>query len=55
MAHVIHFEVPVDDAERGGAALTSKMPIPGVGYMASCRDTEGNAFDVCEDDRTAQP
>ena len=37
----------------GGSAITPKMPIPGVGYMAYCRDTEGNAFGVYEDDPTA--
>jgi predicted enzyme related to lactoylglutathione lyase len=37
----------------GGAALTPKVPIPGVGYMAYCRDTEGNAIGVYEDDPTA--
>ena len=48
----------VDDAirrieEAGGSALTPKMPIPGVGYMAYCRDTEGNSFGVYEDDPSA--
>ena len=37
----------------GGAAITQKMPIPGVGYMAYCRDTEGNALGVYEDDPSA--
>ena len=37
----------------GGAAITRKMPIPGVGYMAYCRDTEGNALGVYEDDPSA--
>lgn len=37
----------------GGAALTQKMPIPGVGYMAYCTDTEGNTFGVYQDDPSA--
>jgi hypothetical protein len=37
----------------GGEALTQKMPIPGVGYTAYCRDTEGNTFGVYEDDPSA--
>lgn len=55
----IHVGVPsVDEAlakieAGGGAALTQKMPIPGVGYMAYCRDTEGNTFGVYEDDPSA--
>lgn len=39
--------------EAGGEAITRKMPIPRVGYMAYCRDTEGNAFGVYEDDASA--
>lgn len=39
--------------EAGGAVLTQKMPIPGVGYMAYCRDTEGNAFGVYEENPSA--
>jgi uncharacterized protein len=37
----------------GGAVVTPKMPIPGVGYMAYCRDSEGNTFGVYEDDPSA--
>lgn len=39
--------------EAGGDAITGKMPIPGVGYMAYCRDTEGNPFGVYEEDPSA--
>ncbi len=39
--------------EGGGSPITPKMPIPGVGYMAYCRDTEGNTFGVYEDDPSA--
>ena len=53
-------EVPsVDDytarvVEAGGTVINAKMPIPGMGYQAYCRDTEGNVFGVHESDETAQ-
>lgn len=37
----------------GGAAVLPKMPIKGVGWLAYCRDTEGNIFGMMQDDRTA--
>lgn len=37
----------------GGSAVTQKQPIPGVGFMAYCRDSEGNGIGVYEDDPTA--
>jgi predicted enzyme related to lactoylglutathione lyase len=30
--------------ENGGTLLMPKMSVPGVGYMAYCKDTEGNTF-----------
>ena len=53
-------EVPSIDAlmikirENGGTVLTPKMVIPGVGYTARCRDTEGNIFGILETDKTAR-
>ncbi|MDD1758100.1 MAG: VOC family protein [Methanotrichaceae archaeon] len=53
-------EVPSIDAlmmkirENGGTVLTPKMAIPGVGYTARCRDTEGNIFGILETDKTAR-
>ena len=41
--------------EAGGEIVTPKMPIPGIGYMAYCRDSEGNAIGIFEEDPTAQP
>jgi hypothetical protein len=38
----------------GGEALTPKMPIPGVGFMAYGRDTEGNVLGVFQEDALAQ-
>lgn len=47
----------VDDAvkkivEAGGTLREEKKPIPGVGYLVMCRDTEGNTFGVMELDES---
>ena len=39
----------------GGKVVVPKMPIPGVGYVAYCQDTEGNIFGIMQDDPTVQP
>jgi predicted enzyme related to lactoylglutathione lyase len=38
----------------GGQVLSAKMPIQGVGYFASCKDTEGNIFGIIEMDKNAK-
>jgi predicted enzyme related to lactoylglutathione lyase len=38
----------------GGAVVMSKRAIPGVGYMAYCKDTEGNKFGIMQADPSAQ-
>jgi len=38
----------------GGKLITSKTPIPGVGYFAYCEDTEGNVFGVMQADANAK-
>jgi predicted enzyme related to lactoylglutathione lyase len=38
---------------QGGQITQAKMPIPGVGYLAYCQDTEGNPFGIMEMDETA--
>ena len=40
--------------ERGGKVVVPKMPVPGVGYMAYCADTEGNVFGIMQEDPTAK-
>lgn len=53
--------VGVDDIEAamrsieqaGGTLLTARMPIPGVGWSARCRDTEGNVIGLFQADETA--
>jgi predicted enzyme related to lactoylglutathione lyase len=38
----------------GGKTVSPKMPIPGVGYMAYCKDTEGNTFGIMHNDPDAK-
>ena len=38
----------------GGSVLLPRMPVPGIGWWASCRDTEGNSFGVMQEDADAR-
>ena len=38
----------------GGQVIAPKMPIPGVGYFAQCKDTEGNIFGIIQMDQNAK-
>jgi len=38
----------------GGQVISPKMPIPGVGYFAHCKDTEGNMFGIIQMDQNAK-
>lgn len=38
----------------GGKVLSPKIPIPGVGYLAICEDTEGITFGIIQYDRNAK-
>ena len=38
----------------GGKEITKKASIPGVGYSAYCRDTEGNIFGLFQRDPKAK-
>jgi uncharacterized protein len=38
----------------GAVLAVPKMPIPGVGWLAYCTDTEGNLFGVMQDDPLAK-
>jgi predicted enzyme related to lactoylglutathione lyase len=40
--------------DKGGKVLIPKTPIPGIGWFATCQDTEGNIFGIIEEDRTAK-
>jgi predicted enzyme related to lactoylglutathione lyase len=39
---------------RGGAIALPKMPIPGLAWLAYCKDIEGNIFGLYEDDSNAK-
>ena len=41
-------------SEAGGKVLTPKMAVQGVGYMAYCKDTEGNVFGIMQMDPNAK-
>jgi len=53
--------VAVDDLERylmrvktsGGTIVISKTAVPGVGWLAHCKDTEGNVFGLMQPDGDA--
>ena len=38
---------------KGGKEVQAKMPIPGMGYFATCEDTEGNRFGIFTNDESA--
>ena len=49
----------LDDAvakveSRGGSVVAPKMGIPGVGWLAYCKDTEGNVFGMMQADPNAK-
>jgi uncharacterized protein len=37
----------------GGQCVVPKMPVPGVGWLAYCKDTEGHIFGLMQNDPTA--
>jgi uncharacterized protein len=38
----------------GGTIAVPKMPIPGVGWLAYCKDTEGHIFGIMQNDPSAK-
>jgi predicted enzyme related to lactoylglutathione lyase len=40
--------------ENGGTIALAKMPIPGMGWLVYCKDTEGNIFGMMQPDPTAK-
>ena len=40
--------------QAGGAVALPRQPIPGVGWLAYFKDTEGNVFGAMQSDETAQ-
>jgi predicted enzyme related to lactoylglutathione lyase len=54
---VVYFDTDDIDAaiakvREGGGQAGDKLPIPHVGWFTSCRDTEGNAFNLFQADET---
>ena len=53
---IVYFESDDVDAdlarirELGGSVEQEKQPIPGIGWFARCRDTEGNSFSLFQSD-----
>lgn len=40
--------------EAGGRVVAPKMPVPGVGYLAYCTDSEGNVFGIIQPEMSAR-
>jgi uncharacterized protein len=59
-AYVCTVQVPAIDeyiakaGSAGGTAALPKMPIPGVGWLAYFKDTEGNIFGIMQPDPAAK-
>ncbi len=55
-----YFGVPSIDAAMkmvkslGGKVYSEKMAVPGMGFLANCMDTEGNAFGLWEENSEAK-
>jgi len=53
-ASVDDLDAALERVERaGGAVERGRMAVPGVGFMAYCRDTEGNLFGLMQLDENA--
>ena len=38
----------------GGSVVAPKIPVPGVGYLAYCKDPEGNTFCIMQEDTSVE-
>jgi uncharacterized protein len=60
IGYVCTINVPSVDAlseaipKQGGAIVLPKMAIPGIGWLAYAKDTEGNIFGVMQSDAAAK-
>jgi predicted enzyme related to lactoylglutathione lyase len=45
------FIVRIESA--GGSVIVPKMPVPGVGWLAYCKDLDGNTFGIMQSDPAA--
>ena len=48
-------DASVEKVRELGGSAEDKAPVPGHGWFASCKDTEGNAFHLWQADETAAP
>ena len=48
-------EASIAQARSLGGKAEDKSPVPGHGWFAPCKDTEGNAFSLWQPDETAAP
>jgi len=46
-------DASIGKVRSGGGESTDKQPIPGIGWFANCKDTEGNAFNLYQSDEAA--
>jgi uncharacterized protein len=46
-------EAVANVTKHGGKNVVPKMPVPGIGYLAYCTDTEGNVFGLMQRDQNA--
>jgi predicted enzyme related to lactoylglutathione lyase len=52
---VSNLEESVDKVlKSGGSVSLPRMPVKGIGWWASCKDTEGNSFGMMQEDTNAR-
>lgn len=60
LAYICSIKVPSVDEfvekikSAGGFIAGPKMAIPGIGWLAYCKDTEGNMFSIMQEDKSAR-
>lgn len=48
-------EAAIEKTRELGGEAADKQPVPGHGWFAACKDTEGNAFHLWQGDEAAAP
>jgi len=48
------FEFAKKVTSAGGTILVEKVPVPSVGWLVYCKDTEGNIFGMMQQDESAK-
>jgi hypothetical protein len=48
-------EASIEKTRELGGSAEDKQPVPGHGWFAVCKDTEGNAFNLWQADESAAP